>query len=79
MDARQDLQLSLEQKFPHECTTLSHYTDVVPWCEATAGEFDRDWYRYGSDIAAGVTGWDLEDRYRFRDEQVAILFRLRWS
>ena len=68
-----------EDLFPYECRTRHSYDQVVPWLEATIGEFDREWYRYGTDIASGVTGWDPCDYYRFRDEQAAILFRLRWS
>jgi len=53
---------------------------VVPWLETTIGEFDREWYRYGTDIAMGiVAGAPLYDYYRFRDAEAAILFRLRWS
>ena len=69
----------IEQRFPWECRTRHAYSEVVPWCEAQFGPFDGRWYRYGSDIAAGVTGWDPYDTYRFRDEQAAIMFRLRWS
>jgi len=69
----------LEDLFPYECRTRHPYNQVVPWLEATIGEFDREWHRYGTDIASGVTGWDPCDYYRFRDEQAAILFRLKWS
>ena len=65
--------------FPYECTTRHPQEQVVPWLETTIGEFDREWYRYGSDIAAGVTGWDLCDFYMFRDEKHAVLFGLKWS
>jgi len=64
--------------FPYECTTRHPREQVVPWLESNIGEFDREWYRYGSDIASGITGW-VPDIYRFRDEQAAVLFRLRWS
>jgi len=67
-----------EDLFPYECRTRHPYDQVVPWLEANVGEFDREWYRYGSDIASGITGW-VPDIYRFRDEQAAVLFRLRWS
>ena len=69
----------LQDLFPYECTTRHPYDQVVPWLESNIGEFDREWYRYGTDIASGVTGWDPCDYYRFRDEQAAVLFRLRWS
>lgn len=68
-----------EQRFPYECTTRYPYMQVVPWVEEHIGTFDREWYRYGTDIAAGVLGWDPYDTYRFRDEQDAVLFRLKWS
>jgi hypothetical protein len=68
----------IEQQFPLPCTTRSPYIEVVPWCEQHVGAFGLDWYRYGSDIA-GVLGWDPYDTYRFRREQDAIMFRLRWS
>ena len=68
----------LEKRMPYECTTRHPHYQVVPWLEATIGEFDREWYRLGSDIALGVTGWD-PDIYRFRDAEAAVLFRLRWS
>ena len=68
----------LEDLFPYECRTRHAHDQVVPWLEATIGEFDREWYRLGSDIASGITGW-ASDIYRFRDEQAAVLFRLRWS
>ena len=66
--------------FPYECTTRYPREQVVPWLETTIGEFDREWYRYGTDIAMGiVAGAPLYDYYRFRDAEAAILFRLRWS
>lgn len=66
--------------FPYECTTRYPYDQVVPWLESNIGEFDREWYRYGTDIAQGiVAGVPLCDYYRFRDAEAAVLFRLRWS
>lgn len=69
----------IEQRFPWECTTGHPYDQVVPWLEENVGQFDGAWYRYGTDIASGVTGWEPCDYYRFRREQDAVLFRLRWS
>lgn len=66
--------------FPYECQTRSPYEQVVPWLQVNIGEFDREWYRYGTDIAQGiVAGMPLYDVYRFRDEQAAVLFELKWS
>ena len=69
----------LELRFPYECFTRWTWTEVAGWCEANIGRFDQDWYRLGTDIATGVVGWEPFDHYRFRTEQAAILFRLRWS
>ncbi len=70
----------LEGRFPWECRTAHPYESVVPWCEEQFGKFDDRWYRYGADIAQGiVAGADFYDYYRFRDEQAAILFKLKWS
>ena len=69
----------LEKRFPWGCSTRHPYDQVVPWLEDHIGMFDGEWYRYGTDIASGVTGWEPQDHYRFRNEQDAILFRLKWS
>jgi len=66
----------IEIRFPWECTTHHHHSQVVPWCEEQFGPFDHRWYRYGSDIAllAGIN-----DIYRFLYSEDAVLFKLRWS
>jgi len=70
----------IELRFPYECSTCHAYSDVVSWCEEHFGPFDDRWYRYGTDIALGVVaGMPLYDVYRFRDEQDAVLFQLKWS
>jgi hypothetical protein len=70
----------IEDRFPWECQTPHPYDQVEPWCREQFGEFDDRWYRYGSDIAQGiVAGYPLYDYYRFRDEQDAVLFQLKWS
>jgi hypothetical protein len=70
----------IEQRFPWECRTSHPYYEVQAWCEEQLGPFDGRWYRYGTDIAQGiVTGHPLYDYYRFRDEQAAVLFQLKWS
>jgi hypothetical protein len=69
-----------DQRFPYECRTCHDHDKVVSWLESTIGEFDREWYRYGTDVAMGiVVGVPLYDYYRFRDAEAAVLFRLRWS
>jgi hypothetical protein len=70
----------IEYMFPLECRTRHKYTEVVPWCEQNIGVYGEDWFRYGSDIALGiVAGYDPDDIYRFRDQQAAVLFGLKWS
>lgn len=70
----------LEQRFPYECKTYCLHEEVVPWLEINVGQFDHEWYRYGTDIAQGIiAGAPLYDYYRFRDEKSAMLFILRWS
>jgi len=69
-----------EQRFPFKGKTYCLHEDVVKWLETHVGQFDRDWYRYGTDIAMGiVAGAPLYDIYRFRTEKSAVLFALRWS
>jgi hypothetical protein len=71
---------TFEQRFPYECQTHHHYSEVEPWLREHVGEFDREWYRYGSDIAHGIAvGVPLYDYYRLRDAQSAMLFKLRWQ
>jgi hypothetical protein len=69
----------IEQRFPYQCQTRWTWTEVADWCEANVGQFDQDWYRYGSEIMAGLDGLPVQDTYRFRTEQAAVLFRLKWS
>lgn len=69
-----------EQRFPYEGKTFYDYREVVPWLENNIGQFDREWYRYGTDLAGAiVAGAPLYDHYRFRDEKAMTLFLLRWS
>ena len=69
-----------EQRFPFKGKTLCLHEDVVSWLETHVGKFDHDWYRYGTDIALGiVAGAPLCDYYRFRTEESAVLFALKWS
>ncbi len=70
----------LYQRMPWEGRTYHPHETVVPWLEANIGVFDQEWYRFGTDIAQGiVAGVPLYDYYRFRDEQAAVLFGLKWS
>lgn len=72
----------LYQRMPWEGRTYHPHEEVVPWLKENIGEFDQDWYRYGTDIARGIVakaGMPFYDYYRFRDEQAAVLFGLKWS
>ena len=70
----------IEIRFPWACRTYHPHERVVPWLKENIGEFDGEWYRYGSDIAQGIVArMPLYDVYRFRDEQDAVLFGLKWS
>lgn len=78
--ARVSLEAKLiESRFPWECKTSHPHDEVVPWCEEHFGPFDDRWYRYGTDIAQGLWNRPIVDYYRFRDEQAAVLFNLKWS
>lgn len=79
MNLSTDSHSAIEERFPFQCQTRWPWTDVVDWCNLHVGEFNKDWYRYGTDIMSGVSGWEPNDTYRFRSEQAAVLFRLRWS
>ena len=69
-----------EQRFPFKGKTLCLHEDVVVWLYTHVGKFDHDWHRYGTDIALDiVAGAPLCDYYRFRTEQSAVWFALRWS
>jgi hypothetical protein len=53
--------------------------EVADWCAVNIGDFDREWYKLGEDIAAQSIMSDYKSTYMFRDERDAMLFELRWS
>ena len=65
--------------WPHVCYTSHPYPEVCAWCEQTVGRYDRDWFKLGEDIAAQSINPDYKSTYMFRDEQHAVLFKLRWT
>jgi hypothetical protein len=65
--------------WPYICYTSHDWLEVTEWCRQNIGEFDRDWYKLGEDIAAQSIYSDYKSTYLFRDERHAVLFRLRWS
>jgi len=65
--------------WPHVCYTSHDWLEVTEWCRQNIGEFDRDWYKLGEDIAAQSIYTDYKSTYMFRDERHAVLFRLRWE
>jgi len=68
-----------DSDWPYVCYTSHPYEEVCAWCETTIGTFDRTWYKLGEDIMAQSIMSDYKSTYMFRDEQHAVLFRLRWS
>jgi hypothetical protein len=65
--------------WPYLCYTSHDWLEVTEWCRQNIGEFDRDWYKLGEDIAAQSIYSDYKSTYMFRREQDAVLFKLRWS
>jgi hypothetical protein len=68
-----------DAEWPYICYTSHDWLEVTEWCRANIGEFDRDWYKLGEDIAAQSIYTDYKSTYMFRDERHAVLFRLRWE
>jgi hypothetical protein len=68
-----------DEEWPWVCYTSHDWLEVTEWCRQTIGEFDRDWYKLGEDIAAQSIMTDYKSTYLFRTEQHAVLFRLRWG
>jgi hypothetical protein len=65
--------------WPYVCYTSHPYPKVCAWCENNVGQFDRDWYKLGEDIAAQSIMSDYKSTYMFRDQRDAVLFKLRWE
>lgn len=56
------------------------WASAQEWCNQYVGEFDKDWYKMGVDIAEFVNGeQNIFTVWFFRLEKDAILFALRWS
>ncbi len=68
-----------DAEWPLVCYTSHPWPEVCAWCEQNIGEFDRDWYKLGEDIAAQSIMSDYKSTYLFRDERHAMLFKLRWA
>ena len=71
--------MSMNPDWPYVCYTQHDWPEVCAWCEQTIGEFDRDWYKLGEDIAAQSINPGYASTYLFRTEQHAMLFQLKWS
>jgi len=65
--------------WPYVCYTSHPWMEVADWCAVNIGDFDREWYKLGEDIAAQSIMSDYKSTYMFRDERDAMLFELRWS
>lgn len=68
-----------DPEWPYVCYTSYPYPEVQEWCEQNIGKFDQEWYKLGEDIMAQSILADYKSTYMFRDEQHAILFKLRWT
>jgi hypothetical protein len=68
-----------DPEWPYICSTRHDWQEVCDWCVATIGEFDKEWYKLGEDIAAQSINTDYKSTYMFRDQRHAVLFRLRWE
>jgi len=68
-----------DPEWPYICYSGAHWSEVQEWCEANIGEYGRDWYKLGEDIAAQSIYSDYKSTYMFRDERHAVLFKLRWE
>jgi hypothetical protein len=68
-----------DDEWPYVCYTGAHWSEVQVWCEQNIGEYDRDWYKLGEDIAAQSIYTDYKSTYMFRDERHAVLFKLKWT
>lgn len=63
------------------CITIENpdWYEAQLWCEATIGEFDRDWYKLGIDPAEYVIDGRTRSTWYFKREQDAVMFKLRWA
>jgi hypothetical protein len=68
-----------DEQWPWVCYTSHPWPLVVEWCNNIIGEYDRDWFKLGEDKAAQSIMTDYKSTYLFRNEQHAVLFRLKWS
>ena len=68
-----------DPEWPHVCYTSHPWEEVVYWCKYNIGDYDKDWFKLGEDIAAQSINPDYKSTYLFRREQDAVLFRLRWT
>lgn len=66
-------------KFPYQVDTKHSYPEVCAWCDEQVGEFDRDWFRFGTDIAASLFDPEPTETYYFAQEKHAVWFRLKWG
>ncbi len=51
---------------------------VQKWCEIYIGEFNKEWYKMGIDIAQSFDG-DYRTTWLFKEEKDVIMFKLRWG
>jgi hypothetical protein len=55
------------------------WEQVQKWCEIYIGEFDKQWYKLGMDIAQNIFDADYRTTWLFKEEKDVIMFKLRWA
>jgi hypothetical protein len=60
--------------------THAHYTECEPWCQATVGEWNQNWWRDFPDMAMNIALGQVTqpETYWFQNEQHALMFALRF-
>jgi hypothetical protein len=61
--------------------TYRHYTECEPWLKDTVGEWNVLWWRDFPDIAMSVALGQVPqpDCYWFKNEQDAVIFKLKFA
>lgn len=65
-----------DKQFPFEGSTCCPNEEVWEWLNANIGKSGIEWQHYATSLLLNVV---ILDHYRFRTEQSAIWFKLRWS
>lgn len=63
----------------HITLNTPDYYPIECWCETYIGEFNKDWYKLGTDPAVYIMEGKTETVWYFKNEKDIILFQLRWK